>query len=75
MSESSLTLMNYSALTTQSLIDLHTAVVEALAADDRTLPMDKIYGVRQYRGWRRHADALEAQMREKNIPFTPIQWN
>jgi hypothetical protein len=65
--------MNIPGLMDQSLRDLHALIAECLAADDNA-PGERPFGVREYRDWRRQADAFEAELRTRNLAFNPIQW-
>ena len=67
--------MNIPGLTTQSLLDLHGLIRHALEEDDRNPETEKKYGVRIYPDWRKQADAIEAELSVRKVPFTPIPWS
>lgn len=66
--------MDIPKLSDGSLKDLHQALSEALKADDELPPERKTYGVRELPGWRPQADAYEAELTKRKIPFEAIDW-
>jgi hypothetical protein len=66
--------MGYAGYSTRGLTMMLDGVAAALAEDDATTEGDKPFGVRTYADWRRHADALEAELSKRGADFTPISW-
>ncbi|MBX5063313.1 hypothetical protein [Rhizobium lentis] len=67
--------MKFRLLTISSLIQLHASVKRCMAEDDgRPASADWTWGVREYRDWRVHSDALEAELKRRDIPFTSVVW-
>lgn len=66
--------MDIPKLSDGSLRDLHQALSEALETDDRLPQGKKIYGVRELPGWRPQANAYEAELTKRKIPFNKINW-
>jgi len=67
------TSMNIPDLSDELLRALHRLIHEALS-DDASPDGAKSYGVREYPDWKRDADAFEAEMTKRGIPFDPIDW-
>ncbi|BAW95762.1 hypothetical protein NIES970_06750 [[Synechococcus] sp. NIES-970] len=62
-----------SSYSTSGLLMMHGGIRQSLAVDDN-LPknMEKLYGVRQYSGWRKWADKIEAELDARQIKYTKI---
>lgn len=68
-----ITFPKYNKISEDSLKELHQSIKKSLDEDDRTPEgQDKPYGVREFPDWKEHKDAIEAAMKERNIPFEPI---
>jgi hypothetical protein len=65
--------MFYDKLSTTSLKDLHDSIRRCIDEDD-AMPKDtmKRYGVREYPDWKEHLDKIEAELKNRNQTFTPI---
>jgi hypothetical protein len=68
--------MNIPGLTNHALTALHQLIAEAQAADDAATAGERRrpFGVRDYPGWRRQADAYEAEMKKRGLDFKHIEW-
>ena len=64
----------YPLLTTDSLIDLHDCILRALRKDDALPEGRKRYGVREFPDWRQHAEAIETELKKRDIDCPPIPW-
>lgn len=54
---------------------MHRALLDAFNTDEAIAQgLPKRYGVREHIDWRKWSDALEAQLKERNLPFVPIPW-
>jgi hypothetical protein len=63
------------AVRPETLQEDHQRIADGLADEDAN--SGEIRHLKNYRGhsdWREMADAFEAVMRERGIPFTPIRW-
>ena len=67
--------MNLRGLSTNGLLKLHTAIREALDADDSTPPGgEKAFGVREYPDWRLLANGLESVLDERGTDYIWVPW-
>lgn len=67
--------MDLAAMSIDGLMSLHKAIVVALNDDDYLPPgTAKKFGVREYPDWRRWAVALEAELENRGVLFTPVPW-
>jgi hypothetical protein len=66
--------MNIPGFTTAALQDFHAKVKESLRKDDDNPSPDKIYGVRTYKDWRDWSDAIEDELKKRQISFDPVAW-
>jgi len=66
--------MDLSRLIDQSIIDLHTAIADALAMDVAPTADSRPSAVREYLAWRVQADACEREMTARSIDFVAIDW-
>lgn len=64
-----------SGYSNSGLLMMHGGIRNALAIDDN-LPAGaaKLYGVRCYHDWRRWADAIEAELGNRNVKYEKISW-
>lgn len=69
--------MNYQAFTNDSLTMMYEAVRGALAADDSVERQggDPKFKVRDTPDWKQHAADLEAEMLQRGMLFTVIDWH
>jgi hypothetical protein len=69
--------MDYGAFTNDSLAMMYFGARGALAADDELnrLGEDARFRVRDTAEWRKHADALEAEMLKRGMVFDLIEWS
>jgi hypothetical protein len=66
--------MNIPGFTSQTLIEFHDKISECLRKDDENQSPEKVYGVRSFGDWRNLADSIEAELTQRNVPFTAIHW-
>jgi hypothetical protein len=68
--------MDISKMSEKLLRKMHDGIREAMDKDDKDpRPLqDKEFGVRFYKDWKETADALEAEMTKRKMPFTKIKW-
>jgi hypothetical protein len=66
--------MNIPGFTTKTLLEFHEKVIECLRKDDENPLTEKEYGVRTFRDWRAFSDAIEGELRTRNVPFTSVSW-
>lgn len=67
--------LDLKALTPAALHMLHDAVRRALAADDAAGPGNEPCKVRETPDWRRWSDELEAELADRGVIITPIDWD
>lgn len=60
-------------LSDEGLLSLHKGVITALGEDDQANG-EKPFGVRSTPDWRRWADMLEAEMRDRGIEYPEVPW-
>lgn len=66
---------DFSDYTDDGLLAIYDAIGEALRVDDSTAPgAPKRYGVRRFPDWLTHRDALEAEIKKRNLSYTPVRW-
>ncbi len=74
---------HYAALSDTSVKALHDGILRAAAHDDRLTDAERsiaqkfgsnlsYFGVAEYKDWRDHARALEAEMTRRSIAFQPL---
>ncbi len=66
--------MNIPGFTTAALQDFHSKVRESLRKDDENPSPDKIYGVRAFKDWRDLSDAIEEELKKRQVSYEPIAW-
>jgi hypothetical protein len=67
--------MNIPGFSLSGLLMMHGSIKSALSIDDNTPPGAKAtYGVRTYRDWKEHADAIEAELDSRKINYQKIEW-
>ena len=66
--------MDFKSMSNELLLRLHEAVRSALNEDDRLSVGQKKYFVREYPDWKLCANEIEDVLKNKNVSFTPIQW-
>lgn len=67
--------MNIPGYSTSGLLMLHNAIHQALAVDDNIkISIDKPYGVREYRDWRKMSDEIEAELSKRGVKFQVVPW-
>lgn len=66
--------MTIELLSTSSLRMLHDGITRAMATDDAHPGIEKPYGVRHYRDWRRQADSIEAELVRRRERHMPLAW-
>ena len=64
----------FQLLTTGAVRELHQAIKQALAEDDRLPEGKKVYGVREFPDFRQEADELETELDRRKEKFTRIVW-
>jgi hypothetical protein len=69
--------MDYDAFTNDSLAMMYFGARGALAADDELnrLGEEARFRVRETAEWKKHADALEAEMIRRGMVFDRIEWS
>ncbi len=67
--------MKIKGLTDKSLEDLHKLIYKALEEDDAAPAGQKPYEVREHYGWKKQADAFEAEMDRRGIAHQKIKWD
>jgi hypothetical protein len=69
--------MDYDAFTNDSLAMMYFGARGALAADDELnrLGEEARFRVRETAEWKKHADALEAEMIRRGMVFERIEWS
>jgi hypothetical protein len=70
-------MMEYHALTDDSLATMYFCVRGALAVDDEltTLGAEPRFRVRETAVWKKHAADLEAEMLRRGLIFELIEWS
>jgi hypothetical protein len=66
--------MHYPDLSTSTTVEHHTVIAQLLAEEDHLPVAQRQHNVRDTLDWRRHADAFEAEMTRRGLPFQPIGW-
>jgi hypothetical protein len=68
--------MNIPGFTMQTLIEFefHDMIRECLKKDDENPAAEKVNGVRSFSDWRDFADAVEAELKQRTITLTSINW-
>lgn len=67
--------MNIPGFSTSGLLMMHGAIKQSLAVDDNTpTGKDKPYGVRTFSDWRAMADAIETELKSRNVKFEAVPW-
>ena len=66
--------LNIPALTTPTLLEFHEKIRECLELDDANSEQEKLYGVREFADWRLLRDAIEKELENRGVTFTPLVW-
>lgn len=67
--------MNLSEMSNGALLSMHDAIHRALAADDaNSTKDDPYYGVKDTSDWSRWRDEVEAQLKQRGVEFTSVEW-
>jgi len=61
-------------LSSSTIQELHSTLLKALIEEDRLPAAQRTKGVREYPDWRKESDALEAELKRRGMPFTPVPW-
>jgi hypothetical protein len=67
--------MDISKLSDKGLLSLYNAITKALDEDDN-IPEEenKKYGVRDFLDWQIWGNSLEAEIKKRDLEYTPIPW-
>lgn len=67
--------MNIPGFSTSGLLMMHGGIKQSLAVDDNTPEgKDKPYGVRAFANWKQMSDAIESELRERDVKFETVPW-
>lgn len=67
--------MNIPGFSTSGLLMMHGGIKQSLAIDDNTpADKDKLYGVRAFADWKQMSDAIELELRKREVKFEAVPW-
>jgi hypothetical protein len=68
--------MNISGMSSAGILKMHAGVREALEVDDqlRLSGLQPIFGVREFADWRPWSDMLEAELDQRGVKYTKVEW-